>query len=57
LQEVLVKVKLIRKKDLAILSDKEEEMKLQAALDELSAALEETRALLARPSESTRFVC
>jgi len=47
--KVLVKVKLISRKDLAILSDKEEEAKFQAALDELSAALEEARALLKGP--------
>jgi len=43
---VLIKVKLISRKDLAVLSIKEEETKLQAALDELSAALEEVRALI-----------
>jgi hypothetical protein len=52
--EVLVKVKLIKKKDLTMLADKNEESRLQIALNELSAALEEARALLARPAEFGR---
>ena len=47
--EVLVKLELVSKEDLIVLSDKKEEAKLQGALDELLAALEEARSLIRKP--------
>jgi hypothetical protein len=47
--EVLIKLELVSQEDLAVLSDKEEQVKLQAALEELSKTLEEARALIEDP--------
>jgi hypothetical protein len=45
----LIELELVSKEDLIVLSDKEEEAKLQAALGELAAALAEARDLIQDP--------
>ena len=46
--EVLMELELVSKEDLNVLSDKEEQAKLEAALNELSAVLEEARGLIGK---------